>query len=171
MGIPLFSLARNQIHLYPNFDLTAILLFNSYWFKKNLDNFMDLPADILNQFSWHEISIQKDISGNCFLILASTEEKSQLIYDIMSNSAFRLEVQIDPITKIYSFRLVFRYNKIKDIEYSYDTKLTSEMYPPLVWLTNGTVKFITTGMQSDKDQNLFSYRKPLLNLECQFYPN
>lgn len=132
---------------------------------------MDLPSDILNQFSWHEISIQKDISGNCFLILASTEEKSKLIYNIISISTLRLEVHIESVTKIYSIGLVFRYNQIKDIEYYYDTGLTSEIYPPLIWMTNGTVKFITTGTQSETNPNQFTYKKPLLNLDCQFYPN
>jgi len=132
---------------------------------------MDLPPDILNQFSWHEISIQKDSSGNCFLILASTEEKSNLIYNIISMCRLRLEIYIDPISKIYTLGLVFRYNESKDIEYSYDTGLTSEIYPSLVWLTNGTVNFITTGTQSRENPNHFIYKKPLLHLDCMVHPN
>jgi len=132
---------------------------------------MDLPKEILNQFSWHEISIQKDSSGDCFLILATTDEKAKLIYDIISICSLRLEVHIDQTTKIYSISLVFNYNQNKDIEYSFDTGLTSEIYPPLIWLTNGTVNFITTGVQSENNPTHFSYKKPLLHWDVMYHPN
>ena len=132
---------------------------------------MDLPPEILNLFSWQEISIQKDNSGNCFLILATTEEKSKLMYEIISMSRLKIEINIDPVSKIYSLSLVFRYNQSKEIVYSYDTGLTSEIYPPLIWLTNGTVNFITTGVQSENNLNHFSYKKPLLHLDVMYHPN
>lgn len=132
---------------------------------------MDLPKEILDFFSWSEISIQQDDLGNWFLILATTKEQSIFIYNIISLSPLKLEISIDPITKVYSFNLVFRYNEFKDIEYFYNTNLTSEGYPSLLKLNNGSVKFITTGVQNQKNANEYYYYKPLLPLDCVFHPN
>ena len=132
---------------------------------------MTSQQDILDEFTWNDISIQKDSNDNCFLILATTEARSNLIYNIISHCSLRLNIHIDPSTKIYSLSLVFRYNQIQNIEYSRSTELTSEIYPPLIWLTNGTVKFITIGVQSEQNPNHFSYISPLLNLTVMYHPN
>lgn len=131
-----------------------------------------MEDSILNEFTWCDISIQKDLSNNCFLILVcENEERKNLIYNILSKCAVKLELFIDPDTKIYSFNLVFRYNHEKEIEFSYNTRLTTEGYQPLLWLNNGTVKFITTGTMTQNNEREYSYYKPLLNLDCLLMPN
>ncbi len=132
-----------------------------------------MEYNILDEFTWCDISIQKDIDNKCFLILVcETEERKNLIYNILSRCPVRLELFIDPDTKIYSFNLVFRYNAEKEVEFLYDTGLTYYGYESLRWLNSGTVKFITTGTKTEsKGKDEYSYYKPLLNLECLYNPN
>ena len=133
---------------------------------------MELPKELLDIFNWHEISIQKNSQGEAFLILAApTEEQADFMYRVMSLSRLKLEINISKETKTYIISLVFRYNTEKEIEYQRDTELTSDDYPPLLWLNNGSVKYITTGTQLKENLNQFLYKRPLLHLDCAFFQN
>ncbi len=123
-------------------------------------------------FTWSDFSIQNDGNNNWFLILIyDSEDRKAIAYEVMSKTSLKLEVTIDPISKIYTFSLTFKFNAEKLVAYSFNTNLTSEGYGGLVYLNNGSVKFITTGTAAlDNPLNLM-YLRPLLPLFCQTIPN
>lgn len=127
--------------------------------------------DLAEIFIWQQYSIQQNPDGDWFLILAySHEEKKQIAYDVLSKVKMRLEVHVNPVSKIYNFSLIFKYNSEKEIEYSQDTGETSIDYPFLVNLNNGNVKFITTGVWTETPGE-YVYRQPLVPIDCMMMPN
>lgn len=123
----------------------------------------------LKEFTWDNISIRKYNENDWVLILLTTQERADFIYQIISKVGLKLNVYIDKETRIYTICLVFRYNSDKELEFSFNTDLTSDGYTPLLLLNNGTVKFITTGVKSLDGKEYCS--TPLLNLEAVLMPN
>ncbi len=126
----------------------------------------------LNKYSIKGISIQQDSNSSSYFIILvyDSQEVADFMYKVLSTSNFKLEVKLDYKTKIYDLALVLKYNLEKDIVYAYCTEETSDDYPPLQFLNNASVKFLTTGVQKNNDAHYY-YHKPLLHLETIFHPN
>jgi hypothetical protein len=97
----------------------------------------------LENLPWNDISIQKNANGDYILILVTPNENdASNLYDLIVTNSFDLLVLIDKTKNTYSINLEFLNS---DYVIGYDTARTADSYPPLKWLSNAQVKYITTG--------------------------
>lgn len=92
---------------------------------------------------WRDISIQKMANDRFVLILiCKQKDQAKRLLEALHNNPFSLEIFINKL-RHYTLRIEFL-----NFEFyiKYDTERTKENYPPLVWLTNHLVKYITTGI-------------------------
>ena len=107
----------------------------------------------LEKLTWRDISIQKLKSGVSIIILIfETKHEGELLLKMLHNNAFSLRAFIDMSTKNYILSLEF-----SDSEYGirYDTERTEVTYPPLKWIKDNEVKYITTGIWLEPTQDGF----------------
>lgn len=100
----------------------------------------------LKRVIWDDISVQQTATGAKILILiCKTKKQAATLLKMLHENAFDLQVSINEKTKRYHLALSF-----SDSEYGIgcDTGKTEKQYPPLGWLKNNSVKFVTTGIWS-----------------------
>jgi len=97
----------------------------------------------LEKINWSDISIQKNTDGDNILILVTPNENdANRLYNLITANSFNLLVLIDKTKNTYSINLEFLES---DYAAGYNTERTADDYPPLKWLSNAQVNYITTG--------------------------
>ena len=102
------------------------------------------PNDIkkLKEINWKDISIQKIINNEIVLILiCESIEQANSLMNILNSNSFELETMIGKKSKCYFLNL-----KFSNCELKYNTNCTKENYPPIEWLGNALVKYISCGI-------------------------
>lgn len=126
-----------------------------------------ITESLLIELEWIDFSIIIDSDKNCLLILICKEENGKNgFYNLLTNYDFKLLTFIED-DKTYTISIEF---DIANRSLSYSTNLTSEQYPPLIWLNNGTVKYITTGLWL-AEGTMSDYYKPLIPLYGRIHNN
>ena len=98
----------------------------------------------LDKLLWRDISIQKLKSGeSVFILIFETQQQGEELLKLLKGNAFSIKIFIDPITNHYRLSLLFT-----NSEYGihYDTGRTEQDYPPLKWIKDNQIKYITTGI-------------------------
>lgn len=118
----------------------------------------DFTEDEMKEVRWVDFSILKDKDNNCVLILIAEDEPHK---NVLHNFITYTKVGIVSYTnedKTISFGLIY-----KDKILKYDTDLEVDGYPPLQWLLNGEVEFITSGVWM-VDNSLVDYYRQFVRL-------
>lgn len=115
---------------------------------------------------WEDISIQETAERQKILILiCKDKEQGERLLDMLHKNAFSIKISIDKETKRYIIALLF-----SNSEYGIgcDTGKTEKQYPPLKWIKQNLITYITTGIWMGKtpEGNKISwFRKDFKSLE------
>lgn len=91
---------------------------------------------------WDDLSIQPYKDQSHILVLICDDDEQRLgLYKILNTFQYKFVFTIEP-DKTYEFHLDFVNN---EFEKSFRTGLTEAKYPPLKFLRQGLVKYITAG--------------------------
>src|SRR5882757_2716703 len=98
----------------------------------------------LDKLTWRDISIQKLTNNTSLLILIfESKNEGEVLLKMLHNNTFSLKAFIDKSTGNYILSLEFAES---DYALHYDTERNETSYPPLKWIKEKTIKYITTGI-------------------------
>lgn len=116
---------------------------------------------ILVNVDWYDISIQRNPFGELFLILVCrTESQAANLYSLLTNSSFTVRGFAKDEKVKYVIRIYFDYSIILHCT----TSKTITDYPPILWLENGEIPLITTGVflgYNEMDLATYNYNAPV----------
>jgi len=103
-----------------------------------------LSEDALKEAKCYDYSIQQLENGkNVLILMCEDAEGSNKLNQILHNNPFDLKVSIEEDTNNYI--LTFKFIET-DLVFQLKTGRNEKTYPPVTWLKEGKVKFITTGV-------------------------
>jgi len=113
-----------------------------------------------NAFSIIEVEKGKKV----LIFLCENKSMADNLYDLLSTNNYKLTIGVG-LKKNYKFELDFL---DKGFKFQYDTEQTTGSYPPLLWLANQSVGFVTTGIKGEGQQRYWNdvylpLIRPLMN--------
>jgi hypothetical protein len=103
----------------------------------------------LDLVHWSSFEIQRIDKGGCAFLLCHDKKDNELLLKFLTDNEYDFQTSIQPSTQFWLIKISFKdYPQVL----TFNTQRTSLMYSRLLWLNDGTVKYIGTGKAKGRDE-------------------